>query len=49
METKEITKIVYVANDGKEFLTAEECKKHETFVNRFCVISPISVSVATLI
>jgi hypothetical protein len=32
METKEITKIVYVANDGKEFLTEEECKKHETFV-----------------
>ena len=33
METKKVTKIVYIANDGKEFLTEEECKKHEKFVN----------------
>lgn len=31
METKKITKTVYIANDGKEFLT-EECKKHEAYV-----------------
>lgn len=44
METKKVTKIVYIANDGKEFLTEEECKKHETFVEKtlerikyFCV------------
>lgn len=34
METKKVTKIVYIANDGKEFLTEEECKKHETFVEK---------------
>lgn len=40
METKEITKIIYVANDGKEFLTEEDCKKHETFVKEvLCNIS----------
>ena len=27
MKTKKVTKIVYIANDGKEFLTEEECKK----------------------
>lgn len=32
METKEITKTIYIANDGKEFLTEEECKEHETYV-----------------
>lgn len=32
METKKVTKIVYIANDGKEFLTEEECKKHEKYV-----------------
>ena len=32
METKEITKTVYVANDGKEFLTKEDCEKYEKFV-----------------
>lgn len=44
METKEITKIVYIANDGKEFLTKEDCEKHEKFVKEtlsrikyFCV------------
>lgn len=44
METKKVTKIVYIANDGKEFLTEEECEKHETFVKKilsrikyFCV------------
>ena len=44
METKKVTKVVYIANDGKEFLTEEECKKHETFVEKtisrikyFCV------------
>lgn len=34
METKKITKTVYIANDGKEFLTKEDCEKHETFVER---------------
>ncbi len=32
METKEITKTIYIANDGKEFLTKEDCEKYETFV-----------------
>ena len=32
METKEITKTVYIANDGKEFLTKEDCEKYERFV-----------------
>lgn len=32
METKEITKTVYIANDGKEFLMKEDCEKHEKFV-----------------
>lgn len=34
METKKITKTVYITNDGKEFLTKEDCEKHETFVER---------------
>ncbi len=33
METKEITKTIYIANDGKEFLTKEDCEKHEKLVN----------------
>lgn len=33
MEIKEINKIIYIANDRKEFLTKEDCKKHEKFVN----------------
>lgn len=44
METKKITKTVYIANDGKEFLTKEDCEKHEKFVeeilsriNYFCI------------
>lgn len=44
METKEMTKIVCIANDGKEFLTKEDCEKHEKFVKEilsrieyFCV------------
>lgn len=32
METKKITKTVYIANNGKEFLTKEDCEKHEKFV-----------------
>ncbi len=32
METKEITKTIYIANDRKEFLTKEDCEKHERFV-----------------
>lgn len=32
METKEITKTIYIANDGKEFLTKEDCEQHERFV-----------------
>lgn len=32
METKKVTKTVYIANDGKEFLTKEDCEKHEKFV-----------------
>ncbi len=31
MEEKEITKKIYVANDGKEFLSKEECEKYEAF------------------
>lgn len=30
---KEITKTIYRAKDGKEFLTKEECRKHESFLN----------------
>lgn len=32
METKEVTKTVYIADDGKEFLTKEDCEKYEKFV-----------------
>ena len=32
MEIKKITKTVYIANDGKEFLTKEDCEKYEKFV-----------------
>lgn len=32
MEEKEITKKIYVANDGKEFLSKEECETYERFV-----------------
>ena len=31
-KTKEITKTIYISDDGKEFLTEAECKKHEKFV-----------------
>lgn len=34
MEMKKITKTIYIANDGKEFLTEEDCEKHETFVEK---------------
>lgn len=44
METKKVTKTIYIANDGKEFLTKEDCEKHEKFVKEilsrikyFCV------------
>lgn len=44
METKKIIKTIYIANYGKEFLTKEDCEKHETFVEKilsrikyFCV------------
>lgn len=49
METKEITKIIYIANDGKEFLTKEDCEKHEKFVEKYFHILSISVSDAILI
>lgn len=39
METKETIKTIYIANDGKEFLTKEDCEKHEKLVNE--VISKI--------
>ena len=32
MEIKKNTKTVYIANDGKEFLTKEDCEKYEKFV-----------------
>lgn len=32
MKTKEVTKTVYIADDGKEFLTKEDCEKYEKFV-----------------
>lgn len=34
METKEITNTIYIANDGKEFLTKDDCEKHEKFVEK---------------
>ena len=34
MEKKEIIKTIYIANDGKEFLTKEDCEKHEKFVEK---------------
>ncbi len=44
METKEITKTVYIANDGKEFLSKEDCEKYENFakeilsrIKYFCI------------
>jgi len=33
MEIKETTKTIYIANDGIEFLTKEDCEKHEQFIN----------------
>lgn len=30
---EEITRTIYRAKDGKEFLTKEGCKKHENFLN----------------
>lgn len=32
METKEITKTIYIANDGKEFLSKKDCEIYEEFV-----------------
>ena len=44
METKEITKTVYIAYDGKEFLSKEDCEKYENFakeilsrIKYFCI------------
>lgn len=44
METKEITKTVYIAYDGKEFLSKEDCEKYEYFakeilshIKYFCI------------
>ena len=41
---KKVTKTIYIANDGEEFLTKEDCEKHEKFVKEilsniayFCV------------
>ena len=32
MKIKKITKNIFIAEDGKEFLTKEDCEKHEKFV-----------------
>ncbi len=32
MIEKQVTKVVYISDDGKEFLSEEECKKYEIFV-----------------
>lgn len=44
METKNVTKTVYIANDGKEFLVKEDCEKYEKFfentlsrIKYFCI------------
>ena len=44
MKTKKMTKTVYIANDGKEFLTKEDCEKYEKFaeeilsrIKYFCI------------
>lgn len=34
METKKITKTVYIAYDGKEFLSKEYCEKYENFAKK---------------
>lgn len=34
MKKQKITKDIYIAEDGREFFTEEECKKYEDFVNR---------------
>ncbi|EXZ16201.1 hypothetical protein M071_4461, partial [Bacteroides fragilis str. Ds-233] len=34
MKAKEITKTIYIANDGKEFLAKEDCKKYEDFIEK---------------
>lgn len=34
METKKITKTVYIAYDGKEFLSKEDCEKYENFAKK---------------
>lgn len=46
---EKITKTIYIANDGKEFLTEEDCEKHETFVEKYFHVLSISVSDAILI
>lgn len=40
MEEREIKRKIYVAEDGKEFLTKEECEKHEKFARE--VLSKIA-------
>lgn len=49
METKKIIKTIYIANDGKEFLTKEDCEKHELLLKKYFHVLSISVSDAILI
>ena len=44
METKEITKTVYIAYDGEEFLSKEDCEKYENFAKKYFHVLNISVS-----
>lgn len=47
METKEITKTVYIAYDGEEFLSKEDCEKYENFAKK--ILSRIKISVSDVI
>lgn len=44
METKEITKTIYIANDGKEFLTKEDCESMKGLLKKYFHVLSISVS-----
>lgn len=44
METKEITKTVYIAYDGEEFLSKEDCENMSILQKKYFHILSISVS-----
>lgn len=45
MTTKEVLKTLYIAKDGKEFLTESECSKHEQLLEKIETIKYYKVQV----